>query len=317
LCAKFLYYVTASSLFRSFGEGAMKGAAGQKRVPDDFLRDFPLPLPDPKEQERITTLLDDRCAGIDEIIEKKKRLIDLLAEQKAALITRAVTRGLDPSVPMKDSGIPWLGQVPAHWRFTKFGYLVRMVSGSTPDKANANYWQGSVPWVSPKDMKTPVILDSEDHISEPAVRECGMHLLPVKSVLIVVRGMILAHSFPVAVTGVPVTINQDMKGLLPKPNCDAAFLAYYLRGTTDLMLSLIEDSAHGTKCLRTDKWKSVGLYLPDIAEQGAISAWIDEQNSRFVKVTSDLNIQIEKLREYRSALITAAVTGQINVNLVS
>ena len=93
----------------------MYGAGGQKRISDDFVRNFRHPVPSPSEQRAIANFLDRETAKIDALVARKERLIELLQEKRTALITRAVTRGLDPNVPMKDSGVEWLGEIPAHW----------------------------------------------------------------------------------------------------------------------------------------------------------------------------------------------------------
>jgi type I restriction enzyme S subunit len=310
---KFLFYLTISHTFRSIGSAYMYGAGGQKRVPDDFVRDFRHPIPPVEEQGAIARFLDRETARIDALIEKKRRQIELLQEKRAALISHAVTKGLDPSVKMKDSGIEWLGAVPAQWQHRKLGYLVTVEGGCTPSKANSDYWVGDIPWVSPKDMKTRIVSDSEDHVSEEAVRNSSLRLLDPPVVLIVVRGMILAHTFPVALTTVPVTVNQDMKALRPKPGCSAQYLAYLLEGISSLILSLVEESAHGTKCLRTEIWKGINLFLPSPAEQADICEELERQNRRIDLLVEQIDRSTDRLREYRTALITAAVTGKIDV----
>ena len=309
----FLFYLTISHPFRSIGAAYMYGAGGQKRVPDDFVRDFRHPIPLLDEQRAIAAFLNCETARIDALIEKKLRQIELLHEKRAALISHAVTKGLDANAPMKDSGIDWLGRVPAAWQHRKLGYLVSMEGGSTPSKANPQYWIGDIPWVSPKDMKTRVISDSEDHVSEEAVRESSLRLLDPPVVLMVVRGMILAHTFPVALTAVPVTVNQDMKALRPKPGCSSQYLAYLLEGISSLILSLVEESAHGTKCLRSEVWKSINVFLPSPAEQAEICAELERQSGRIALLTGKINRSIDRLREYRTAVISAAVTGKIDV----
>lgn len=118
-----------------------------------------------------------------------------------------------PYPAYKDSGVEWLGQMPAHWRVTKMWDVAQATSGGTPAKETTRYWDGDIPWVSPKDMKRRFIDSSEDTVSAAAVSETGLKLVANPAVLVVVRGMILAHSFPVGITRVPVTINQDMKAL--------------------------------------------------------------------------------------------------------
>lgn len=309
----FLFYLTISHPFRGIGAAYMYGAGGQKRVPDDFVRDFRHPIPPLDEQRTIVQFLDRETARIDALIEKKCRQIELLHEKRAALVSHAVTKGLDPNAPMKDSGIDWLGMVPVQWQHRKLGYLVSVEGGCTPSKANPDYWIGEIPWVSPKDMKTRVVSDSEDHISEEAVRDSSLRLLDAPAVLIVVRGMILAHTFPVAITAVPVTINQDMKALRPKPGCSAQYLAYLLEGVSSLLLSLVDESAHGTKCLRTEIWKNVNVFLPSLAEQAVICSHLERESGEIAFLVDRIDLSIGRLREYRTALISAAVTGNIDV----
>ena len=125
LDGRFLYYVTVDPRFRKLGESYMTGAAGQQRVPEDFVRDFQVPIPDLSQQRIITDYLDHETARLDALVAEKERLLDLLAEKRNALITRSITRGLDPNVPFRDSGISWLGEIPAHWETERAKWLSR------------------------------------------------------------------------------------------------------------------------------------------------------------------------------------------------
>ena len=152
LASRFLLYLTFSHHFRRIGAASMYGAGGQKRISDEFIRNFRHPVSSLPEQRVIADFLDRETAEIDSLIAKKERLIELLQEKRTALITRAVTRGLDPNVPMKDSGIKWLGEIPAHWEVKRVKWVARMESGHTPDKKVAAYWtDGNIPWVSLND----------------------------------------------------------------------------------------------------------------------------------------------------------------------
>ena len=189
----------------------------------DSVRATTCSLPPLHEQRAIAGFLDRETERIDALVEKKRRLIERLQEYRTALITRTVTRGLppeaaraaglNPSPPLKPSGVEWLGAVPEHWEVKPLRSLVSFRGGATPNKAREEFWDGDIPWVSPKDMKRAAIADSEDHVTTAAVAASPITMLPLGTVLVVVRGMILAHSFPVAVTTAPVTINQDMKAL--------------------------------------------------------------------------------------------------------
>ena len=310
---RFLYYAVYCDPFRRIGTTYMTGAAGQQRVPEQFVLDWRQPVPDLTEQQSIADFLDRETAKIDALVEKKEQLIELLQEKRTALITHAVTEGLDPDDPMKDSGIEWLGEIPAHWAETRLGWSVQVNGGHTPDTGELRYWDGEIPWVTPKDMKRRAITDSLDHVSEAALSETGLRLLATGSVLIVVRGMILAHTFPVAVLLASATINQDMKALLPTDGLESDYLAYLLEGISEFILSLVEESAHGTRRLQTELWKRIQLFLPPTTEQTTIIEHLDLETARIDALIAKVGQAIERLKEYRTALISAAVTGKIDV----
>ena len=230
---------------------------------------------------------------------------------------------------LKRTGVPWIGSVPEHWEVLPLGHLVNVASGATPGKERNDFWNGSIPWVSPKDMKRDVIVDSEDHVTEQALRETALKLIAPPAVLIVIRGMILDHTVPIAVTAAPVTLNQDMKALAPKPGVSARFLAHALRGTNRALLARVEEAAHGTKCLRTEVWRKVPMAVPPPDEQLTIAAFLDRKTAAIDALIAGYSGNprgearseaqgrvvrlVELLREYRQALITAAVTGKIDV----
>lgn len=324
---RFLFYLAASRAFRGIGEGAMYGAGGQKRVPPEFCKDFPVPLPTASEQRAIAGFLDRATAKIDTLVAKKRTLLERLQEKRTALISRTVTRGLppdaaraaglDPHPRLRPSGVPWLGDLPEHWEVKPLGRLVRFRGGATPDKSKPEYWDGEIPWVSPKDMKSPRIADVTDHVSPDALNSSPLTMLPVKSVLIVVRGMILAHTFPVAITDAPVTINQDMKALTVGRDVEAEFLLWLLVGAGHAFVALADESAHGTRKLESEVLARVCLAVPPLPEQRAIAAYLDAETAKLDALSAKVETAIERLQEYRTALITAAVTGQVDVRASS
>ena len=127
------------------------------------------PCPPTADQAAIVRFLDWANGRLERAIRAKRKVIALLIEQKQAVIHRAVTRGLDPTIPLKPSGIPWLGDIPAHWEVRKVKFEMSFRGGGTPSKGNAAYWDGTIPWVSPKDMKYEIIHNAADHITERAV----------------------------------------------------------------------------------------------------------------------------------------------------
>ena len=282
-------------------------------IPKSEIGTMRLPVPPLPQQRAIADYLDRKTARLDALVAAKERVLGLLAEKRRALIARAVSRGLDPNVPLRDSGIPGLGEVPAHWEIVALRFLVDLTSGATPDTGKQEYWDGEIPWVSPKDMKQNEITDTQDHVSEMALSESTLRLIEPGAVLIVVRGMILAHSFPTALNSKPVTINQDMKAL----RCCQTLAPHYLRdffhGFEEHAVSLADSSAHGTRKLDTAVLGRLEIPLPPLPEQHQIVTYIDEATSRLDALRSATAISMALLKERRAALIAAAVTGEIEV----
>lgn len=294
------------------GELANPGAVPS--VNEGQMRDTPVPVPPLSEQRAIARFLDREIARIDVLIGKKAQLIALLQEARRALLTRTVTKGLDPKAPMRESGVEWLGDIPAHWRVTKMWAATDAVGGATPSKENPNFWDGGIPWVSPKDMKRRFIDSSENTVSNLAFGKSTLKLVPSPAVLIVVRGMILAHSFPVGLTQVPVTINQDMKALRLREDLEPEFFAYWLDGVGPNLLSLlVDEAAHGTKAIRMDKWRVTAVQIPPRQEQCVIVSFLDKILSDNQRLTATVVQAVQRLQALRTSLISAAVTGKIDV----
>lgn len=278
---------------------------------------LPLGYPeDKKEQQQIAAFLDWKTGQIDALIDRKKELLEKLKEKRIAVITQAVTKGLNPAAPMRDSGIPWLGQVPKHWEVIPLGFLMTMSGGMTPSMANSEYWEGDIPWVTPKDMKQARISDSIDRLTDTALTETSISLIPVNAVLIVVRGMILAHSFPTAVTEGPVTINQDMKALRCGHQLEVEYLFWCLTGFARVFSALAQESAHGTRKMETETIKKFRFPVPPLTEQTAIAEALEVRLRRLDQLAESTECTIDRLTEYRTALITAATTGKIDVRKI-
>lgn len=196
-----------------------------------------------------------------------------------------------------------LYRVPEGWRWIRLGDCGDFIGGGTPSKRRAEFWKGDLPWVSPKDMKRPYITDSIDHISPTALEASSARLVPSGSLLMVVRGMILAHSFPVALSTRELTINQDMKALrLAIPE----FGEYLLLCCTALksrMLENVERSSHGTCRLAMDAVANFRVPLPPLAEQRRIVAKVDE----LMKLCDELEKQEQRQRETRQRLSAASL----------
>lgn len=310
---KLAWYVMNNEVARRQFDFLSNTTTGLANLNGTMIGQIQICVPQLEEQHSIIVHLDRETARIDGLIGRKTRFIELLREKRQALITRAVTKGLDPNVPMKDSGVEWLGDVPAHWDVTPLKYLATFQSGGTPSKENLQFWDGEIPWASAKDLKKDQLDDTSDHITDLALTSGGATLVPIGTVLVVVRGMILARLFPVVEVLVPMAINQDLKALKAAEILHDRFLAYLLRGFAAESLRRLEEAGHGTKALRMDAWTSMRLTVPPLDEQKKILDSIIATNRRIDTLISTTESSIELLKERRRALITAAVTGQIDL----
>jgi len=309
----FIFYLTKSAPFRTLGKAMMYGSAGQQRVPEDFIRDFRIGLPSFSEQRAIVAFLDQETAKIKPLIAKKERLIELLQEKRTALISHAVMKGLDPTVPMKDSGVEWLGEIPMHWEVRRLKFAASFFGGGTPLKENIEYWSGDIPWVSPKDMKADIIDETEDHITESAIENSSTRLIRSGAVLIVVRSGILRHSIPVAINIRPVALNQDMKAILPQPFLLPGYVAHVVRGHQKALLVVWRKEGATVESIEYELLLNTTFPIPSLLEQQAIVTYLDRETAKIDALISRIREGIEKLKEYSSALISAALTGKIDV----
>jgi Type I restriction modification DNA specificity domain len=189
--------------------------------------------------------------------------------------------------------------------------LVSVRGGGTPSKANPLYWHGTIPWVSPKDMKDRELFDACDHISEDAVANSSAKLIDSGAVLIVVRGMILAHTVPSAILRMSAAINQDMKALLPNENLSSEYLCTTLWALNQELLGLIEKSTHDTRKLETDTLLSFRIPVPDVSEQKQI---VDELERFQSKAIALKRLQAETAAELDAllpAILNKAFKGEL------
>ncbi len=308
-----LEYKWLGETLRAMNLNQYSQSAAQPGLSVEVIGRLKLPFPRIEEQQQIAAFLDWKTSQIDALIVKKQELLQKLKEKRLAVITQAVTKGLNPDAPMRDSGIAWIGNVPDHWEVIPLGFLMTMSGGMTPSMANSEYWEGEIPWVTPKDMKRPRISDSIDHITDAALAETAISLIPIGAILIVVRGMILAHSFPTAVTERPVTINQDMKALRCGERLDIEFLFWCLNGFAKVLSNLAQESAHGTRKVETETLKKFQLPLPPISEQKTVAKTLAHRLNQLDQLADSTDETIARLTEYRTALITSATTGKIDV----
>lgn len=312
---RFLVNYLRSKAARAHYECEATGTSGSmQNIGQDTIATLSVPLPPLDEQKAIVAFLDEQTARLDALLARQHCLLRLLAEKRTALITQVVTQGLHADAPRQPSGVAWLGEVPAHWEVKRLRYLIDKIrGGGTPSTQTPEYWDGPLPWVSPKDMKSTYISKTQDYVTELALKHSVIELVSPGSILIVVRSGILKHTFPACINIVPVTINQDLKALTPKANTEAKFLRYLLKAYEKDILNFCSKIGATVDSIEIDDLLNFVLVLPPLKEQEEISSYLDLEVSKLDAVTKAVKKAIAKLQEYRAALITAAVTGQIDV----
>lgn len=311
-CNRFIFYV----LFAMASRGVFVAHGNPNTIPHltaEKLRRHRLPFPPPREQRAIADFLDRKTRAIDELIRKKERLIELLQEKRQALITQTVTKGLDPTVPMKDSGVPWLGEIPAHWGVRRVGYLSRVVRGASPRPAgDPRYFDGyHIPWITVGEITRDADIYLRE--TETSLTEEGRDLsrvIPAGTLLLTNSGATLGVP---KITCIEGCINDGSVAFLDVSEATTnLYLYWYLTSLTKNLRERIKQGS-GQPNLNTDIVKSIPIPLPPLLEQHAVLELIAERVEKVSVARVALDHQIGKLHEYRQALISAAVTGQIDV----
>ena len=286
---------------------------GQPNLSQELLRSIRAPIPTELEQQVIADFLDRETAKIDALVEKKERLIELLKEKRTALITHAVTRGLDSNVRMKDSGIEWLGQIPAHWNPGRIGIFSQQVTDGahiSPDTASPDH-----PFVSTVDIVGGRI-DFENCLgttSETYAYMVRTGCRPRRGDVLfskdgtVGRTTVVDSDAEFVVASSLVIISPRKEVVMPR------HLDYWLNGTFIQELVELFLSGAALRRISVAKVGNLPIALPPLNEQQAIVDFLDRETAKIDALVSKIQEAIERLKEYRTALISAAVTGKIDV----
>lgn len=310
---RFLHYLLRSPQYITGYLSLSKGIRVNQwdLEPEDHSR-MPVLLPDPAEQAAIADFLDHETAKIDALVAEQERLIELLKEKRQAVISHAVTKGLDPSVLMKDSGVEWLSEVPAHWNVGKVKQFFATTSGSTPHTDRQDvYYNGEIPWIRSLDLTDGEITEWEIGITPAAIEDTACKVLPIGTVLVAMYG----GDGTIGKNGllrIPATTNQAICAILPSPQFDPAFVLAFMQHQRPYWMV----GAEGTRKdpnISQDRVRNAVVLCPPLAEQEAICEHLGKAASGFRALEKEADIAINLLLERRTALISAAVTGQIDV----
>jgi type I restriction enzyme S subunit len=209
----------------------------------------------------------------------------------------------------RDSGVEWLGDVPEHWCLRKLKTIASFAGGGTPNRDNLAFWNGGIPWVSPKDMKAEGIYDTEEHITIEALESSAANIRRAGEVLLVVRSGILRHTIPVAINFVSVALNQDMKALaFQSDKCLPDFFLRWVQGLNKELLLVWGKQGATVESIEHTFLAETQIPLPPLEEQSAIAAFLDRETAKIDALVEEQRRLIELLKEKRQALISHTVT---------
>lgn len=268
-------------------------------------------LPPLQTQKKIADFLDRKMAQIDGLIEKKRQLIAKLKEKRLAVITQAVTCGLNPDAPLKDSGIEWLGQVPEHWITWKLTHAFGVIgSGTTPKSDSQEYYDGKHPWVTTSELRETVIKKTKNGLTKEALDNySALKTYPKGAILFAMYGATIGR---LGILGIPATVNQACCVFTDPERIEPKFLYYWLLMRKRILIMLSQGG--GQPNLSKDDLKQIRIPSPTIHEQKEICSYLDLETPKIDILIELIGENISKLTEYRTALITAAVTGQLEVD---
>ncbi|MGY0504266.1 restriction endonuclease subunit S [Luteimonas sp. e5] len=310
----YMAFALKSSSYISALQSATDGIRDGKNISYDQFGSIGLPLPPVPEQTAIANFLDRKTARIDALVAEQQRLIALLKEKRQAVISHAVTKGLNPDASMKDSGVEWLGEVPAHWEVSAIKYVASVGNGSTPNKATLKYWtDGDFPWLTSSVVNLDKVLSADYFVTRTALEECHLPVLQPPVVLIGITGEGRTRGMA-ATLGIQATINQHIAYV--KPDAERVrveFLRLFFDMAYERMRFDSEGAGSTKGAITCQQISNMRLPLPPSVEQEKIGEYVHDTISRFSELEEEMLQTLTFLQERRAALISAAVTGQIDV----
>ena len=307
---KFMFYFIRDQFHYAMEEKNAKSTVDSVRLP--WLKAFPIAIPAQEEQEAIVTYLDTKAAKIDEYISIAEKKIAALEELKQTIITEAVTRGIHKDVPMKDSGVKWIGMIPAHWEIMRLRFVCEFRNGYTPSKANPKFWEnGTIPWFRMEDIRDSgrFLNEAKQYISKEAVKGDG--LFEAGSFILATTATIGEHAMLIAdsLANQRFTNLKIRKSLISKLSRN--FFFYYLFVIDEYCKSTTRKATFPSVDM-TDL-KNIGVSIPPIEEQQEIVTYLDSKVANINQLCQAERSQIEKLKEYKQRLISDVVTGKVKV----
>lgn len=308
---KFFHYLFRTPLCLSEFKKNSRGIMDMRlRLYFEGLGNIYIPFPSYPEQQKIAQFLDDKTAKIDQAVDLAEKQIALLKEHKQILIQNAVTRGLNPDVPLKDSGVEWIGQVPEHWEVKKITHIFPNIgSGTTPNSSDPNFYEGNINWLQTGDLTDGYIYKTSKTITHKALKTYStLKIYPKNSLVIAMYGATIGK---VGLLQIETTTNQACCVLSAALNIEMKFIFYLFQGIKESLVAM--SYGGGQPNISQEKIKSLKLPFPNMSEQQRIADYLDTQTAKINQAIALKTAHIEKLKEYKSVLINDVVTGKVRV----
>lgn len=304
---RFLYYTAPIFIIKNANENIY----GAKLLNQKLIRNAKIVIPPLEVQKRIVDYLDRKCGQIDAIIARQQEVIEKLKAYKLSVITEAVTKGLNPDVPMKDSGVEWIGEIPEYWQLSHIGNLVEMGSGGTPNRKKPEYWEnGNIPWMSSGEINDEYIYSTAEHITELGLQNSNAKILPVNTVMLGLIGQGKTKGLT-AILKTEVCCNQNLAYLITDEKyLHYRYLFYCFKAMYFYIRGLVGESQAG---IYSYFLKKLHIPLPDIEQQIRISDYLDTKREAIKSSINKRERIIEKFTGYKKALIYEVVTGKKEV----
>jgi type I restriction enzyme S subunit len=295
----------------TFGNGILEHRAA---IGWDDIKGAYIPLPSAEEQLTILNFLDHETAKIDALIEKQQQLIKLLKEKRKAVINHAVTKGLNPDVKMRDSGVTWFKVIPEHWKVGKLGYYSKISNGATPSRDNMDYWDGgSIGWLNSSKVNDICITKAEQFITKLALNQTSVQKVCKNDLVIAITGEGQTRG-RVAICLINATINQHLASIsIIDPTLSRNFLFYWLQSQYERIRHESSGAGSTKGAITCRDIVSYPLPIPPVSEQHKAVKFIKKVDKKFNALITNSKEQVNLLIERRTAIISAAVTGKIDV----
>jgi len=308
---RFLRYSLLTPGFISLVDSASYGVK-MPRASWDFVGVCNLPLPPLPEQQIIADFLDKETARLDALVAKNAKLIERLKEKRTALLSHTVTRGLNSKAKLKSSGNDWLGDIPAHWEVLTVRHRAKLIkTGGTPPTAEERYYEdGTVPWFGPGSFDDQIVVSQPVKLlNSSAVKEGAARMFAAGATMVVAIGATLGK---VSSLTEPGSCNQQITVIeFDERRVHPRFATYQLKRLEPALRAIAPSAT--LPILDQGEIADIAIGLPPIPEQTAIAEFLDAETARIDDLVAKVETAVERLQEYRTALITSAVTGKIDV----